>query len=330
MWLPYTLGARRLISHGLLGPLSSRNTFSHPEQRRSLLVLKAFEDTAFGVVPQSLITERPCLRGCMIARKPLWGGLSSLPPSQGPLFFTPLPAFISCIVARGRRPGQAGVWSPLDKQPQHQPRNEDCALKARVHQVIKTQRSRGRHFRGFGVPTLKPWTLANLLSLWVDLMLRNGQTERLMQDGWWKAEEAIRNEEVEGWWSWEHVQNGRRSEWASGGAEPRHPHPAHRHHCLKGTNMETQKVSYFRSFSFSSFYYSEVRVESREFLAVQWLGLQISTVGDTGSIPGWRTKIDKPQRTAKNNNNDNKGEQFEGRTFAFLSPDSLFSHPPSR
>ena len=26
-------------------------------------------------------------------------------------------------------------------------------------------------------------------------------------------------------------------------------------------------------------------------LAVQWLGLRASTAGDTGSIPGWRTKI---------------------------------------
>ena len=29
----------------------------------------------------------------------------------------------------------------------------------------------------------------------------------------------------------------------------------------------------------------------RDFLAVQWLGLQASTAGDMGSIPGQRTKI---------------------------------------
>ena len=62
----------------------------------------------------------------------------------------------------------------------------------------------------------------------------------------------------------------RRSSPSGGPAEPRHPHP---HHRFKGTNMETQKFSYFRSqknyflrmsFSFSSLYYSEVKV-SREF-----------------------------------------------------------------
>ena len=62
---------------------------------------------------------------------------------------------------------------------------------------------------------------------------------------------------------------------ASGGAESPAPAPSPppHHHCLKGTNMETQKFVYLRSqknyflrmsFSFSSFYYSEV-IESRGF-----------------------------------------------------------------
>ena len=45
-------------------------------------------------------------------------------------------------------------------------------------------------------------------------------------------------------------------------------------------------------------------------LVVQWLGLQASTAGDPGSIPGWETKIPQLRGTAKKLKRKKKGDKM--------------------
>lgn len=170
MWLPSTLGRPSPDFPMGSGPSEGTKHLLTSGVLCSLLVLKAFEDTAFRVVSQTLITERdPVLGGwvSMISQKLLSRGLSNSPPSRAASPLTPPPAFISYIVARGRRPGQAGVWNPLDKQPRHQPRNEDCALKGMGPSGHRNVMEPGRHFRGlssyFEAPG--PWRISFLYGL---------------------------------------------------------------------------------------------------------------------------------------------------------------------
>ena len=84
-------------------------------------------------------------------------------------------------MAQGRRPSQAGVWSPLDKQPRHQPRNEDCALKGTSPSGHKNVMEPGRHFRGlssyFEAPG--PWRISFLYGLiWCLETVRTGTARK--------------------------------------------------------------------------------------------------------------------------------------------------------
>ena len=180
----------------------------------------------------------------MISQKPLWRGLSNSPPSRAASPLTPPPAFISCIVAGGRRPGQAGVWNPLDKQPQHQPRNEDCALKGTGPSGHRNIMERGRHFRGsssyFEAPG--PWQISFLYGLiWCLETVRTGTARKADDEKLKKPSgtKRLRVDEVESVCKTEGTSEcGVWGSWAP---------PPHPHHRFKGTSMETQKFSYFRS-----------------------------------------------------------------------------------
>lgn len=135
MWLPYTLGRLSPDFPMGSGPWAA-GTFSHtPECYAAFCSEKPWKTRLFGWSSKP-DQERPCLRGSV------W--LPGSPSEevlvayllQGPslLLFQP-----SSRASWPEAGGQVRLGSGVPReQPQHQLRNEDCALKGHVHQVIKT------------------------------------------------------------------------------------------------------------------------------------------------------------------------------------------------